>query len=63
MTTLATALDEVRRRIRRIGQTSVNEENIKAALIEPLLRARTCRSGVIWRSTPRACRGWRSTGG
>ena len=39
MTTLAAALEEVRRRIRRIGQASINEENTKATLIEPVLRA------------------------
>ena len=39
MTTLANPLDEVRRRIRRQGSRPINEENTKATLIEPILRA------------------------
>lgn len=39
MPTLAEALEGVRQRIRRIGTKSMNEENTKATLIEPVLRA------------------------
>lgn len=39
MTTLASTLEEVRRRIRRNGSRPMNEENTKATLIEPVLRA------------------------
>ena len=39
MPSLAETLAEVRRRIRRVGTRSMNEENTKATLIEPVLRA------------------------
>ena len=39
MTSLASTLAEVRRRIDRIGKRPMNEENTKATLIEPVLRA------------------------
>jgi len=39
VTTLASTLEEVRRRIRRVGSRPMNEENTKATLIEPVLRA------------------------
>lgn len=39
MTTLASTLEDVRRRIQRVGSRSMNEENTKATLIEPVLRA------------------------
>ncbi len=39
MSTLASTLEEVRRRIRRTGSRPMNEENTKATLIEPVLRA------------------------
>jgi len=39
VTTLANTIDEVRRRIQRVGSRSMNEENTKATLIEPVLRA------------------------
>jgi predicted type IV restriction endonuclease len=39
MPSLAETLAEVRRRIRRVGTRPMNEENTKATLIEPVLRA------------------------
>lgn len=39
MSNLSTTLEEVRRRIARTGSRAINEENTKATLIEPLLRA------------------------
>ena len=39
MPSLAETLEEVRRRIARNGKRSINEENTKATLIEPVLRA------------------------
>jgi len=39
MSNLSTTLEEVRRRIARSGSRSMNEENTKATLIEPILRA------------------------
>ncbi|MFO1052216.1 MAG: type I restriction enzyme HsdR N-terminal domain-containing protein [Planctomycetota bacterium] len=39
MSTLASTLEEVRERIRRAAKQSLNEQNTKATLIEPVLRA------------------------
>ncbi|MFY9340915.1 MAG: type I restriction enzyme HsdR N-terminal domain-containing protein [Planctomycetota bacterium] len=39
MPTLAEALDGVRQRIQRVGSKPMNEENTKATLIDPVLRA------------------------
>ena len=39
MTQLATTLEQVRSRIVRLGSRTINEENTKATLIEPVLRA------------------------
>lgn len=37
MSTLASTLEEVRERIRRAAKQSLNEQNTKATLIEPVL--------------------------
>jgi hypothetical protein len=39
MPTLAATLDEVRKRISKLGSKGLNEQNTKATLIEPVLRA------------------------
>ena len=39
MTTLAATLQEVRQRVQRAGKKPLNEQNTKATLIEPVLRA------------------------
>jgi hypothetical protein len=50
MTKLAETLQEVRRRIERIGKRPMNEENTKATLIEPVLRLEENRIEVLWRA-------------
>lgn len=39
MSTLATAISDVRKRIKQAGKRGLNEQNTKASLIEPVLRA------------------------
>ena len=60
MSTLSETLDSVRKKIQRIGSTPINEENTRATLIDPVLRAlgsafpgcHVGRKRVPWRRLP-----------
>jgi hypothetical protein len=49
MSSLAPTLQEVRQRIARAAKKSLNEQNTKATLIEPVLRGPWLDSGVVVR--------------